>query len=161
MNATLKKELVHSGMDWWSAWKKKRKMEIADIWTKSGSRGFRVINYTGSEGSRSDIARSEPADCFVKFFQNSETRIRNAKTTIDRLLQVVDQYENFVFIASSLLFCYGTESKQVRVKLIDFAHSYNELNERHSRIRYPPMDCTVRLRGDRCPTKSDLEIGIE
>jgi hypothetical protein len=55
MNATLKKELVHSGMDWWSAWKKKRKMEIADIWTKSGSRGFRVINYTGSEGSRSDM----------------------------------------------------------------------------------------------------------
>jgi hypothetical protein len=47
------------------------------------------------------------------------------------------------------------------VYVLSSLHLTHELNERHSRIRYPPMDCTVRLRGDRCPTKSDLEIGIE
>ena len=37
-----------------------------------------------------------------------------------------------------------------------YSESQSRKAERHS-----PMDCTVRLRGDRCPTKSDLEIGIE
>ena len=27
--------------------------------------------------------------------------------------------------------------------------------------RHPPTDCTVRLRGDWCLTKSDLEIRVE
>jgi hypothetical protein len=37
---------------------------------------------------------------------------------------------------------------------------YSESQSRKAERR-PPMDCTVRLWGDRCPTKSDLEIGIE
>ena len=130
-----KKELASSGMSWWSAWKKKRKMAIADYWTNSSSRGFRVIDFSGSQGSRTDIARSEPAECFIKYFHGSgnvsygslvscEQRIRNAKAMVDRILQAVDGFHNFVFIASSLLFCYQPGYGAVRVKMIDFGHSY-------------------------------------
>ena len=41
-----------------------------------------------------------------------------------------------------------------------FGESDSESQSRKAERR-PPMDCTVRLWGDRCPTKSDLEIGIE
>jgi Inositol polyphosphate kinase len=104
-------------------------MEIAGIWTNSSSRGFRVIDYTGSEGSRNEIARSEPKDCFYKFFNESEERMLNARTTVDNILHVLDGFENFVFIASSLLFCYASGSREVRVKMIDFGHSYIKGND--------------------------------
>jgi hypothetical protein len=37
---------------------------------------------------------------------------------------------------------------------------YSESQSRKAE-RHAPRDCTARLRGGRCPTKSDLEIGFE
>ena len=53
---------------------------------------------------------------------------------MNNILQVLDTFENFVFIASSLLFCYASGSREVRVKMIDFGHSYIKGNDELLRI---------------------------
>jgi len=117
-----KNELEHSGMDCWDSFWKRRRMQMADWWTCSSDRGFRIIHYPGGPQDRTDTARQDPARATQLFFNTDNLRV-NARNLITNLAQQ-SLNVNCFFIAASLLFCKDNQGA-LSMKLIDFGHSYH------------------------------------
>lgn len=114
-------ELRESGMGRAASWLKKRKLRAADWYTKSSSRGFRLVSDpTGPDGrSRSEIAREHPEDAFDRFLPADQEQ-QTAAAQI-RAIRAAFADKNLAFVGASILI--ARDAHGVRVNLIDFAHA--------------------------------------
>lgn len=115
---------------------------MADWWTESATRGYRVVDCSGfSDTSRSALARKDPQEVFHKFFgeqlDNSQgVRLRLPDKQLR--LKVAEEIANisdanwltqYAIVAGSVFIVIGLDQKTNqwvhRIKIIDFAHSYH------------------------------------
>jgi hypothetical protein len=115
-------EMIGSERGAASAWLKKQKMNISDALTLSSTRGFRVVSATGFDHyGRMQLARVDPEVVLGRFFTSAATR----KAAAERVAAFIDavDWSQYAMIAASVLIVVGSGG-EVRVKVIDFAHSY-------------------------------------
>ncbi|MCG8472365.1 MAG: inositol polyphosphate kinase family protein [Desulfobacterales bacterium] len=132
-------ELVAAGRGASSAWKKKQKLKMADYFTLSSKRGFRMVAVSCfPKDGRKELARRDPSLVIRKYFESAikggGSPIALRREASDKVNAILSQvaWDDYAMIAASILFVMGKTSVSsmrpqwiCRVKLIDFAHTYH------------------------------------
>lgn len=120
-----KHELIHTGLSSLQAWRKRRKIHVADWWTKSTQRGYRIVDIGEEAINRANLARRKTDDVLAAFFDGNVQRLQYAAQGLLQLEYAIAPLPN-IFISSSVLFCYDPYDARnmVRLALIDFGHTH-------------------------------------
>ena len=135
-----KTELKESGVGFIKRNVKKRKLKFADWYTKSSTRGYRVVSAAGVQGTRQQVARMDLAVVLAIYFgvsphskdntsPEAKARLKAAFSFLMQLkeLHTSEFVTKYRMIAASVLNSFDMNDPDRKggcvMKLIDFAHT--------------------------------------